>query len=110
MRSHSLYDGVPDHPCFVSGDRDRLQQVVGNLLSNAVKFTAAGGTVRVAHRSAVERITSVTTGGMRGIHSVAFDRFRQADGSTTRRYAVLGSGGDRQELTTLHGACDGRQS
>ncbi len=104
----SLTMAVPDHPCFVSGDRDRLQQVVGNLLSNAVKFTAAGGTVRVVLTgSAVEYEITVSDNGV-GMRAefipVAFDRFRQADGSTTRRYGGLGLGlAIVRELTTLHG-------
>ena len=80
----------------VSGDPSRLQQVVWNLLSNAVKFTPAGGVVRIGVERllAQTRITVSDTG--QGIAPdflpYVFDRFRQADGSTTRQHGGLGLG------------------
>jgi CheY-like chemotaxis protein len=80
----------------VVGDPHRLQQVIWNLLSNAVKFTPAGGEIKVAveRLPAVARLTVSDTG--RGISSdflpYVFDRFRQADSSSTRQYAGLGLG------------------
>ncbi len=80
----------------VSGDAARLQQVVWNLLSNAVKFTPKGGRVQVL----LERVNShveisVIDAGI-GISPDflphVFDRFRQADSSTTRRHSGLGLG------------------
>ncbi len=92
----------------VSGDAGRLQQVFSNLLTNAVKFTPEGGRVVVA----VERIGTVgcvriTDTGL-GIAPEflphAFDRFSQADGSTTRRHSGLGIGlALVRELVELHG-------
>jgi len=80
----------------VAGDASRLQQVVWNLLSNALKFTPRGGTVSVAIREAeghVE-ITIADTGiGIRPeFLAHVFERFRQADASTTRRHGGLGLG------------------
>jgi PAS domain S-box-containing protein len=81
---------------LVAGDPTRLQQVVWNLLSNAVKFTSAGGVVRIGVERllAQMRITVSDTG--QGIAPdflpYVFDRFRQADGSTTRQYGGLGLG------------------
>lgn len=93
---------------FVSGDADRLQQVVWNLLSNAVKFTPRGGRVQVR----LERINSHTeitvsdTG--EGIAAdflpYVFDRFSQADVGSTRAYGGLGLGlGIVRHLVELHG-------
>jgi CheY-like chemotaxis protein len=96
----------------VSGDAHRLQQIFWNLFNNAVKFTPQGGTVRVEARpvdSCVE--VSVTDSGI-GISSeflpYIFDRFRQADGSTTRMHGGLGLGlSIVKHLVQLHqGAVD----
>ncbi len=99
---------APDDVCFVNGDRDRLQQIVGNLLSNAIKFTPQGGMVSVAltHASGSYELTVTDTGI--GIPASflphVFDRFRQADGSSTREYSGLGLGlSIVKELTELHG-------
>jgi PAS domain S-box-containing protein len=80
----------------VAGDPNRLQQVVWNLLSNAIKFTAQGGTVEVKlTRVGSEVEISVRDTGV-GISAEflphVFERFRQADASTTRRHGGLGLG------------------
>jgi signal transduction histidine kinase len=80
----------------VRGDFARLQQIVCNLLSNAIKFTPAGGQVDVclAHRNGEAEI-SVSDSGQ-GIKPeflpLVFDRFRQEDGSISRRHGGLGLG------------------
>jgi CheY-like chemotaxis protein len=82
--------------CFVAGEANRLQQVFWNLLSNAAKFTREGGRVDVAveRQDGTVRV-SVTDSGI-GITPeflpYIFDRFRQADGSTTRLHGGLGLG------------------
>ena len=92
----------------VSGDPNRLQQVFWNLLSNAIKFTPKGGRVQVL----LERVNShlevsvIDTG--EGIAPEflphVFDRFRQADASTTRRHGGLGLGlAIVKQLVELHG-------
>jgi signal transduction histidine kinase/CheY-like chemotaxis protein len=92
----------------VSADPDRLQQVLWNLLHNAVKFTPAGGSVHVS----VELIDSSVRIAVRDTgQGIApeflphvFDRFRQADSSTTRLYGGLGLGlGIVRSLVELHG-------
>lgn len=96
----------------VSGDAHRLQQIFWNLFNNAVKFTPQGGTVRVEVKpvdSCFE--VSVSDSGI-GISSeflpYIFDRFRQADGSTTRMHGGLGLGlSIVKHLVQLHqGAVD----
>lgn len=92
----------------IAGDRDRLQQVAWNLLSNAVKFTPRGGTVRVRleRRDADLHLVVQDTG--RGMAPEflphVFDRFTQADSSTTREQGGLGLGmAIVRHLVELHG-------
>jgi signal transduction histidine kinase/CheY-like chemotaxis protein len=107
-RHLTLTIDLPPTPAFVRGDRDRLQQIIWNLLSNAVKFTAGGGAVnaRVVRSASVHEVQVSDTGA--GIPATflpfVFDRFRQADGSTTRAHGGLGLGlAIVKELTELHG-------
>jgi len=92
----------------VFGDRERLQQVVWNLLSNGVKFTRKGGLVQVTLQRINSHVEIVVTDTGVGIKSDflphVFDRFRQADGSTTRNYGGLGLGlAIVRHLVELHG-------
>jgi PAS domain S-box-containing protein len=106
IRLHTVID--PLNGVEVSGDVNRLQQVLWNLLSNAVKFTPKGGRIQVL----LERVNShleisvIDTG--EGIKPeflpFVFDRFRQADASTTRRHGGLGLGlSIVKQLVELHG-------
>ena len=80
----------------VDGDGERLRQVVANLLSNAVKFTPSGGRVTVELTVAGDRARLAVTDTGRGISGQflphVFERFRQADASSTRAEAGLGLG------------------
>lgn len=92
----------------ISGDPNRLQQVVWNLLSNAIKFTPKGGKVRVTLSkvgSHVEIAVTDTGAGISGeFIPLVFERFRQADGSLTRRHGGLGIGlSIVKQLVELHG-------
>ena len=93
VKLESELDGFSD---FVRGDADRLQQTVWNLLSNAVKFTPREGkvTVRLGRESGALRLAVSDTG--QGISPAflpfVFERFRQADSSTTRVHGGLGLG------------------
>ena len=99
---------TPDCPLIVQGAPVRLQQVVWNLLSNAVKFTPRAGRVAVrAWRERGEARVKVSDTGI-GIATEflphVFDRFRQADGSTTRQFGGLGLGlAIVRALVELHG-------
>jgi signal transduction histidine kinase/ActR/RegA family two-component response regulator len=92
----------------VSGDAGRLQQVIWNLLANAITFTPEGGRVDVfiARSKDHMEVRVVDTG--QGISPDflphVFDRFRQADGATTRRHTGLGLGlAIVRQLVELHG-------
>jgi PAS domain S-box-containing protein len=98
----------------VLGDSSRLQQIIWNLVSNAIKFTPTGGQVEVLLQLAKQeqesrhfaQITVKDTG--MGIKSdfipYVFESFRQADGSTTRRFGGLGLGlAIVRHLVELHG-------
>ncbi|HJQ31088.1 MAG TPA: PAS domain S-box protein [Pyrinomonadaceae bacterium] len=92
----------------VSGDPVRLQQVVWNLLSNAIKFTPSGGRVQIRMERAGSQIEIAVGDTGAGIAPDflphVFDRFRQADGRTTRRHGGLGLGlAIVRHLVELHG-------
>jgi signal transduction histidine kinase len=92
----------------IKGDPDRLQQVFWNLLSNAVKFTPANGAVDVRmYKTDAEAVVTVTDTGI-GIASDflphVFDRFRQADSTSTRQHAGMGLGlAIVRHVVELHG-------
>jgi signal transduction histidine kinase len=99
-----------DVPCArrVSGDAERLQQVIWNLLANAIKFTPEGGRVEVfveAGSDYVEvRVVDTGQGISPDLLPHIFERFRQAADATTRRHTGLGLGlGIARYLVELHG-------
>ena len=92
----------------VSGDPDRLQQVIWNLLTNAVKFTPRGGRIEVLLRRAESHLELTVRDDGIGIEAPflaqVFDRFRQADASTPRSRGGLGQGlSIARQLVELHG-------
>jgi signal transduction histidine kinase len=92
----------------ISGDADRLQQVIWNLLSNAIKFTPDGGRVDVFIESANDhmevRVVDTGYGISPNFLPHVFERFRQAEDATTQRHTGLGLGlGIVRQLVELHG-------
>ena len=103
-----LYVTLAQNLGMVMGDRERLQQVVWNLVSNAVKFTPAGGEVNVRLNRINSHLEIAVSDTGAGVHPDflphVFDRFRQADGSTTRAHGGLGLGlAIVRHLVELHG-------
>ncbi len=94
--------------CYVMGDANRLQQVVWNLLSNAIKFTPSGGQVKINLKKSVTDLEIEVGDTGQGINPeflpFIFDRFRQGDGTSTRRHNGLGLGlAIVKHLVELHG-------
>jgi PAS domain S-box-containing protein len=92
----------------ISGDADRLQQVVWNILSNAAKFTPNGGSVEISVNQTDTHVLVQVTDSGPGIDPDfmphVFERFRQGDGSTTRTHGGLGLGlAIVRHLVELHG-------
>ena len=105
IRLHTLLDSKIG---LVRGDPNRLQQVLWNLLSNSVKFTPAGGRISVVLERVnyhVEIVVEDTGIGIRAdFLPFVFDRFRQADPTTTRRHGGLGLGlSIVKNLIEMHG-------
>jgi signal transduction histidine kinase/ActR/RegA family two-component response regulator len=90
------------------GDASRLQQIIWNLLANAIKFTPSGGRIEVKVERAESNARIRVSDSGQGISPVflpfIFDRFRQADGTTTREHGGLGLGlAIVRHLVELHG-------
>jgi signal transduction histidine kinase len=99
---------LPETPAMVRGDADRLQQVFWNLLSNAVKFTSAGGCVDAQLEQLDDfvriRVTDTGIGIGPEFLPYVFDRFRQADSTSTRQHAGMGLGlAIVRHVVDLHG-------
>ena len=95
-------------PTPMVGDSGRLRQVIWNLLANSVKFTKRGGTVRIEAGVTGEvvalRVSDDGVGIAPELVPYVFDRFRQADGSSTRAHGGLGLGlSIVRHLVELHG-------
>ncbi|CAN5925708.1 hypothetical protein BH11MYX4_BH11MYX4_20450 [soil metagenome] len=92
----------------LAGDPARLHQVVWNLLTNATKFTPSGGSIRVVLRRAGPQLELAVTDSGRGIEPsflpLVFERFKQADASTTKSHGGLGLGlSITKSLVEMHG-------
>jgi CheY-like chemotaxis protein/CHASE3 domain sensor protein len=85
-----------DVPATMITDSTRLQQVLKNLLSNALKFTERGGVALRIRRQPAGRIAFEVKDSGIGIpaaqHDIIFEAFRQADGTTNRKYGGTGLG------------------
>jgi CheY-like chemotaxis protein/two-component sensor histidine kinase len=93
---------------LVLGDPVRLQQIVWNLLSNAIKFTPKAGSIKVYLERVNSHLEITVSDTGPGIDEeflpFVFERFRQADSSTTKKYGGLGLGlAIVRQLVELHG-------
>ncbi len=114
-RSIELICELDPNAGMVSGDANRLQQVFWNLLSNAVKFTPEGGQIWLSfHKldsTAQVQIRDTGIGISTEFLPYVFERFSQADSSTTRLYGGLGLGlAVARHLVELHGGTVSAQS
>lgn len=103
-----ITESIVSDPRPIAGDSDRLQQVVWNLLSNAVKFTPTGGEIEIRVTQQKSQLQIMVGDSGPGIDPEflphVFERFRQADGSTTRIHGGLGLGlAIVRHLVELHG-------
>ena len=121
VRPTAIAKGVQLTTAFTSingiamGDKSRLQQVVWNLLTNAIKFTPKGGNVHVTLARVNSHVEITVTDNGAGISpeylAHIFERFSQADASTTRRHGGLGLGlSIAKHLVELHGGLITAQS
>lgn len=92
---HLLFEPSPDH-LAVRGDAFRLHQIVTNLVANAIKFTSPGGHIILALRGQESDVVIEVKDDGEGLESHflphVFDRFRQANSSTSRKHGGLGLG------------------
>jgi signal transduction histidine kinase/ActR/RegA family two-component response regulator len=105
IQIQSLFDPNADR---VSGDPERLQQVIWNLVSNAIKFTPKGGRIQVRLERINSHIEIIVSDTGKGISAeflpYLFNRFSQEDGSSTRSQGGLGLGlSIVRNIIELHG-------
>ncbi len=99
---------VLDDHGVVAGDPARIQQIVWNLLTNATKFTPRGGSIRVVLRRDTSHLELTVSDSGQGIEPAflphVFERFKQADASTTKKHGGLGLGlAITKSLVEMHG-------
>ena len=96
VRQINITETIESDSVFVMGDQHRLQQILWNLLSNAVKFTPVRGNIEIILREVDDFAEIIVRDSGQGITSeflpFIFERFRQADSTSKRRYGGLGLG------------------
>jgi CheY-like chemotaxis protein len=111
----SVRQATENDPGKLMGDAARIQQIIWNLLSNAIKFTPRGGSVEISLKAEREHLIFAVSDTGNGIDPeflpFVFDRFLQADGTTTRTHGGLGLGlAIVRHLVELHGGTVTAQS
>lgn len=107
-KSIQIHRRFPLEAGLIRGDAARFQQVLGNLVNNAIKFTPPEGRIDVAIEPVGDEVEIRVTDTGRGISAELlpdiFERFRQADSSSTREHGGLGLGlGIAKQLAEMHG-------
>ena len=107
-KSISLHYAAPETELPVYGDSERIQQIINNLLSNAVKFTPEGGSIALELEKIDGSARIAVTDSGQGISPEflprVFERYKQANNSTTNRKGGLGLGlAIVKHLVELHG-------
>ncbi|MEO5857666.1 MAG: hybrid sensor histidine kinase/response regulator [Pyrinomonadaceae bacterium] len=107
-KSISLHYAAPDEELAVHGDSERIQQIINNLLSNAVKFTPEGGAITLTLEKLGGQARIAVADSGQGISPEflprVFERYKQANNSTTNRKGGLGLGlAIVKHLVALHG-------
>ena len=107
-KSISLELSLDSNSGVVLGDQSRLRQIIWNLVSNAIKFTPDGGQIEIRLQQADSHLDLIVSDSGIGIDKeflpFVFERFRQADASTTRSERGLGLGlAIVRHLVELHG-------
>ena len=107
-RNIQLRTALDSHTSAISGDPDRLRQIIWNLLTNAIKFTPEGGRVEVGLERTNSHVEVTISDTGQGIDPEflphVFERFSQSDSSSTRRHGGLGLGlSIVRQLVELHG-------
>ena len=95
-RNITIHSDIPDVPAWVSGDKMKLTQAIENLLDNAIKFSPEGKSIQLSVKSENDywhlRIEDSGAGIPPDQLALLFQRFSQADGSTSRPYSGMGLG------------------
>ncbi|MBI3815191.1 MAG: HAMP domain-containing histidine kinase [Nitrospinae bacterium] len=105
---HTVVEQLDQSISEIEADPRRVQQIVSNLLVNAVKYTPQGGQITVTSTNSYDEVWVTVRDTGVGISpenlGVIFDRFRQVDGSTTRKFGGIGIGLDlTKALVNMHG-------
>lgn len=108
LKNIKIITDLPDSPCMVMMDPTRLQQIIWNLVSNAIKFTQENGKITIKNyiedNNCVIEVQDTGIGIGPAFLPYMFERFRQEDGSMTRKYGGLGLGlAIVRHLVEMHG-------